>query len=52
LNIIDVNSIQQDYIIDSKEIEMFAVISRSLLSIIELLFNREAKEEERERRSA
>jgi len=55
LNIVDVNSIQQNYIVNSKEIEIFAKILRLLLSIAKLLFNREAKEakeakEEKEKR--
>jgi len=42
LNIVDVNSIQQDYIVDSKKIELFAAILQLLLSI-------EIKEEEEEK---
>ena len=42
-DIVNVNSIQQDYIINKEEIESFAIL-RLLLSITKLLFNRDKKE--------
>jgi len=50
LNIIDVDSIQQDYIINSKKIKIFATILQLLLLITKLLFNREIKEEKKKKR--
>ncbi len=43
MNIIDVNSIQQNYIVNSKEVEIFVAVLRLLLSI-----ETEEKEEEKE----